>query len=67
MYHITDDNCDNAYIGQMRRFLKNTFIEHRIMSLVKSEVSKHGNCDQPEHSITLDSVKILEVGSFREE
>ena len=45
----------------MGRSLKSRFMEHRRLSSGNSEVSKHLNCDQSDHSISLDSVRILEV------
>ena len=61
MYHIRCDNCDELYIREMGRFLKSRFLENKSSSSVNSEVSRHKSCDQPDHSITLDYVKILEV------
>ena len=61
VYHISCDNCDDSYIGEIGRSLKARFMEHRRPSSVNSEVSKHVNCDQPNHSISLDNVRILEV------
>ena len=45
------------------RSLKARFMVHRRPSSANSEVSKHVNCDQPDHSIhvSMDNVKILEV------
>ena len=56
VYHISCDNCHNSYIGETRRSLIARFMEHRRPSSVK-----HINCDQPDHSISLDNVRILEV------
>ena len=61
VYHISCDNCNDSYIGETGRSLKARFMEHRRPSSVNSEVSKHINCDQPDHSISLDNVRILEV------
>ena len=36
-------------------------MEHRRPGSVNSEVSKHVNFDQPDYSISLNNVKILEV------
>ena len=60
VYHSCD-NCDESYIGEMARSLKSRCMEHRRPSSVNSEVSKHVNCDQSDHSISLDNVRILEV------
>ena len=61
VYHISCDNCDDSHFGEMGRSLKSRFIEHRRPILVNSEVSKHVNCDQPDHSISLGNVMSLEV------
>ena len=58
VYHIS---CDDSYIGETGRSLKATFSEYKRPSSVNSEVSKHINCDNPDHSISLDNVRILEV------
>ena len=36
-------------------------MEYRRLSSVNSEISKHVNYDHPDHSISVDKVKILEV------
>ena len=61
VYHISCDNCDDSYIGETGRSQKSRFMEHRKSSSVNSEVSNHVNCDQPDHSISFDNVKILVV------
>ena len=43
------------------RSLKSRFMEHRRPSSGNSEVSRCVNADQPDHSITLDKVRIWEV------
>ena len=45
----------------MGRSLKSRFMEHGGQGLVGSEVSRHVNCDQLDHSISLENVRILEV------
>ena len=59
VYHIRCDNCDESYIEETGRSLKSRFMEPRTPSSVNSEVSKHVNSDQPEHSISYDNVKIF--------
>ena len=61
VYHISCDNCGESYIRETRRSLKARFSEHKRPSSVSSEVSKHINCDHPDHSISLNKMKILEV------
>ena len=61
VYHITCNNCDDSYTGETGRSLKARFMEHRRPSSVNTEVSKHIICDQPDHSISLDKVRTLEV------
>ena len=61
MYHISCDNCVDSYIGERGRSLKSRFSEHKRTSSVNSEVSRHINCDHPDHSITLHNVRILEM------
>ena len=61
VYHISCEICDNSYIGETGRFLKARFMEHRGPSSVNSEVSKHINSDQPDHSISLENVRISEL------
>ena len=39
VYHISCDNCDESYMGEMGRSLKSIFMEHRRPSSVNSEVS----------------------------
>ena len=60
IYHISCDSCDDSYIGETAS-LKARFLEHKRPSSVNLEVSKHINCDHPDHSISLDNVRILEV------
>ena len=53
------------YIGETTgRSVKARFMEHRKLSSVNSEVLKHVNYDHPDHCISLDKVKILEMESF---
>ena len=59
VYHIRCDNCEESYIGEMRRSLESRFMEHRRASSVNSEVSRHVKCDQPDHSISVDNVRIM--------
>ena len=54
VYHISCDNCDDSYIGEMGRSLKSRFMEHKRPRSVNSEVSRHVNSDHPDHSISLD-------------
>ena len=61
VYHISCDNCDESYIGEMGRSLKPRSIEHRRPSSVTSEVFRHIHGDQPAHSISLDNVRIFKV------
>ena len=61
VYHISCDNCDESYIGETGSSLKSRFMEHRRQRSTSSEVSRHVNCDQPDHSISVDNVRILEV------
>ena len=63
VYHLSGDNCDESYIGETGSSLMSRFMDHRRRSWVNSEVSRHVNCDQPDHSISLHSVKILSVES----
>ena len=51
---------NHIYWGD-RGSLKSRFLDHNIPSSVNSEVSRQINCDQPDNSITLDNVRILEV------
>ena len=59
VYHITYDDCDATYVGEMERSLKTRFSEHRRKSNVGSEVSQHVHVDRPEYGVSLDKVKIL--------
>ena len=61
IYHISCDSCDDSYIEETQRSLKARFSEHKRPSSVNLEVSKHINCDYPDHRIALDNVRILEV------
>ena len=61
MYHISSDNCDDSYIVEMGWSRKSRFMEHRRPRSINSDVSRHINSDHPDHSITLDNVRILEV------
>ena len=64
VYHITCDDCDATYIGEIERALKTRFSEHQRKSSVGSEVS-HVHVDRPEHGMSLDKVKILTVDNRR--
>ena len=57
VYHISYEDCDASYIGDTGRSLKVRFVEHRRPSSGNFEVSKHINCDQPDHSISLDNAR----------
>ena len=61
VYHITCDNCDATYVGEMERSLKTRFSEHWRKSSVGSEVSQHVHVDRLEHGVSLNKVKILTV------
>ena len=58
---ISCDNLDESCIGETDWSLKSRFMQHRRPSSVNSEVSKHVTCNQPDHSISLDNVRIQEV------
>ena len=49
------------YVGETERSLKARFGEHRRPSSTTSEVLKHIHTDSPDHTITLENMKILEV------
>ena len=48
-------------LGETERSLKARFGEHRRPSSTTSDVSKHLHTDSPDHTITLESTKILSV------
>ena len=61
VYQISCEKCPATYIGETERSLKQRFLEHRRPSSVTSEVSRHVHLDHPDHSISMDDTKILEV------
>ena len=65
IYHIKckvkgDQQCKHDYIGETERTLKARFLEHRRPSSTSSEVSNQINLDSPGHSVSLNSVSILD-------
>ena len=72
VYHITCDDCDAMYVGEMERSLKTRFLEHPRKISVGSEVLTICTCgctcgyvDRPEHGVSLDRVKILTVNNMK--
>ena len=61
VYKISCEECEATYVGETERSLKARFGEHRKPSSTTSEVSKHIHTDSPDHTITLENTKILEV------
>jgi hypothetical protein len=61
VYHIQCDDCEAGYVGETERSLKARFMEHRRPSTVTSEVSRHVHVDEPDHSVSLESARILAV------
>ena len=61
IYQITCETCTDSYIGKTERSLKQRFLEHRRPSSKNSEVSQHIHVDHPDHSVSLDEAKILDV------
>ena len=51
----------STYVGETENSLKARFGEHRRPSSTTSEVSKHIHTDSPDHTITLENMKILAV------
>ena len=43
IYHIQCENCDALYAHEMKQSPKAMFIEHRWLSTMTSEVSRHGS------------------------
>ena len=65
IYHIKceghdKDQCDHDYIGETERTLKARFMEHRRPSSSTSEVSRHIHSENPHHSVSLETVRILD-------
>ena len=60
-YHITCDDSDAMYVGEMERRLTTWFSEHWRKSTVGSEVSPHMYVDKLEHGVSLEKFKILTV------
>ncbi len=63
VYQISCEKCPATSIGETERALKQRFLEHRRPSSVTSEVSHHVLLDHPDHSISMDDTKIMEVES----
>ncbi len=63
VYQISCKKCPATYIGETERLLKQCFLEHRRPSSVTCEVFCHVHLDHPDHSISMDDTKILEVES----
>ena len=61
VYKINCEECEATNVGGTKRSLKARFGEHRRPSSTTSEVSKHIHTDSPDHTITLENTKILEV------
>jgi hypothetical protein len=65
IYHIKCDGhpkeqCSMDYIGETERNLKARFMEHRRPSSTSSEVSRHIHDCKPDHTITMENVRILD-------
>ena len=65
IYHIkclgrSKEECEHGYIGETERTLKARFMEHRRPSSTTSEVSQHIHSDSPGHTVSLESVTILD-------
>ena len=56
----TRGKCEEFYIGETERSLKNCFLEHNRPSSTSSEVLNHIHIESPGHHIDLDEVKILD-------
>ena len=61
VYHISYEDCDASYIGEIERSRKANIHGAKKTSSVNSEVSKHINCGQSGHIINLSNAKILSV------
>ena len=56
---IKCEECEATYIGETERSLKSRFNEHRRPNSTTSEVAKHIDTEQPEHTVELDNTEIL--------
>ena len=57
----TGVTCDKSYIGETERSLRTRFLEHRRRSSTsQSEVALHLHVDAPDHSVSLNEVRVLD-------
>ena len=65
VYHIQCEDCVALYVGETmgetEQSLRARFLEHHWPSTMTSAVSRHMHVDQPDHSVSLESAKILET------
>ena len=62
IYHVSCEDCEKDYIGEMERSFKARFDKYKRPSSVSSEVSRHIHQDNNTgHSVTLTGSRILGV------